>query len=48
MPEGLVVRNTKFGKSRLLALHPSTRKVLEHYLERRGQEAGRARTSLSP
>jgi integrase len=39
-PEGLIVRNTKFGKSRLLALHPSTRKVLEHYLERRSQEAG--------
>ena len=39
-PEGLVVRNTKFGKSRLLALHPSTRKVLDHYIERRGQEAG--------
>jgi integrase len=38
--EGLVVRNTKFGKSRLLALHPSTRKVLERYLERRSQEAG--------
>ena len=39
-PAGLVVRNTKFGKSRLLVLHPSTQKVLDHYLERRGQEAG--------
>jgi integrase len=38
--DGLVIRNTKFGKSRLLALHPSTRKVLEQYLERRGGEAG--------
>jgi integrase/recombinase XerD len=38
--EGLLIRNTKFGKSRLLALHPSTRKVLDRYLERRGQEAG--------
>ncbi len=38
--EGLVIRNTKFGKSRLLALHPSTRKALDRYLERRGQEAG--------
>jgi integrase/recombinase XerD len=38
--EGLVIRNTKFGKSRLLALHPSTRRALDHYLERRGQEAG--------
>lgn len=38
-PEGLVVRNTKFGKSRLLPLHPSTRKQLEDYLERRLQKA---------
>lgn len=42
--EGLVVRNAKFGKSRLLALHPSTRKVLDHYIERRGQEAGACRS----
>jgi integrase len=39
-PEGLVVRNTKFGKSRLLPLHPSTRERLEDYLERRLQTAG--------
>lgn len=39
-PEGLVVRKTKFGKSRLLPLHPSTRVRLESYLERRLQEAG--------
>jgi len=39
-PEGLVVRNTKFAKSRLLPLHPSTRERLEDYLERRRQEAG--------
>jgi len=39
-PEGLIVRNTKFGKSRLLPLHPSARKALDHYLERRGQEGG--------
>ena len=39
-PAGLIMRRTKFGKSRLLALHPSTRKALENYLERRGQEAG--------
>ncbi len=38
-PEGLIVRNTKFGKSRFLALHASTRKVLGQYIERRGQEA---------
>lgn len=37
--EGLVVRHTKFGKSRLLALHPSTRKVLEQYIECRSREA---------
>ena len=39
-PEGLVVHNTKFGKSRLLALHPSTRKVLEQYIECRSRAAG--------
>jgi integrase len=38
--EGLVIGNTKFGKSRLLVLHSSTRKVLGLYLTRRGQEAG--------
>ncbi len=39
-PEGLVVRRTKFGKSRLLPLHTTTRTALDHYLERRGREAG--------
>ncbi len=39
-PEGLVVRNTKFGKSRLLPLHETTRKRLEDYLELRFREAG--------
>jgi len=39
-PEGIVIRNTKFGKSRLLPLHPTTRKRLKDYLERRIQEAG--------
>jgi len=38
-PDGLIVRNSKFAKSRLLPLHPSTRSRLEHYLERRFQEA---------
>lgn len=38
--EGLVVRHTKFGKSRLLPLHETTRNALDHYLEHRGQEAG--------
>ena len=38
-PDGFIVRNSKFAKSRLLPLHPSTRSRLEHYLERRVQEA---------
>ena len=38
--EGLVIRNTKFGKSRLLPFHPSTRNALDHYRARRSQEAG--------
>jgi integrase len=31
----LTIRNTKFGKSRLVPLHPSTRKVLSAYAKRR-------------
>jgi integrase len=38
--QGLVVRHSKFGKSRLLPLHPSTRERLTHYGQRRLQEAG--------
>ena len=38
--EGLVVRNTKFGKSRLLPLHRTTRKALDDYLQRRCQQSG--------
>ena len=38
--EGLVIRDTKFGKSRLLPLHPSMREALDHYLARRSREAG--------
>jgi integrase len=34
-PEGLVVRSTKFAKSRLLPLHATTRARLESYLARR-------------
>ena len=37
--DGLVVRNAKFAKSRLLPLHPSAKSQLEHYLEHRSQEA---------
>jgi integrase len=36
--EGLVVRHTKFGKSRLLPLHGTTRTALAAYLVRRRQE----------
>lgn len=39
-PEGLVVRNTKFAKSRLLPLHATTRVRLDSYLARRIQQAG--------
>lgn len=42
-PQGLVVRNTKFGKSRLLPLHATTRERLESYLVRRLREAGACR-----
>jgi integrase/recombinase XerD len=37
---GLVVRNTKCGKSRLLPLHATTKERLESYLARRCREAG--------
>jgi integrase len=37
--EGLVVRHTKFGKSRLLPLHRTTRNALAPYLVRRRREA---------
>lgn len=37
--DGLVVRNTKFAKSRLLPLHQSAKRQLDHYLERRVQQA---------
>lgn len=39
-PQGLIVRNTKFGKSRMLPLHTTTRERIESYLERRLREAG--------
>jgi integrase len=38
--EGLVIRHTKFEKSRLLPLHGTTRNALDQYLASRGQEAG--------
>ena len=41
--QGLVVQHTKFGKSRLLPLHATTRARLESYLVRRLREAGACR-----
>ena len=37
--DGLIVRNAKFAKSRLLPLHPSAKSQLESYLENRLHEA---------
>jgi integrase len=39
-PDGLVIRKTKFKKSRLLPLHPTTWAALERYLDRRRRVAG--------
>ena len=39
-PDGLVIRNTKFGKTRLVPLHPSAHCGLERYLLRRRRVAG--------
>lgn len=36
--DGLIVRETKFGKSRMVALHPSTRDALNRYLSARRKE----------
>jgi integrase len=36
----LTVRQTKFGKSRLLPLHPTTRAALQRYAERRDRHLG--------
>jgi len=33
--DGLVIRNTKFGKSRLIPLHPTAQAALERYLPKR-------------
>jgi len=38
--DGLVIRETKFRKSRLVPLHPSARAALDHYLRRRRQVPG--------
>ena len=39
-PDGLYIRETKFRKSRLVPLHPTTAKQLSLYLDRREQLAG--------
>lgn len=41
--DGLVVRDTKFGKSRMVALHPTTRDALNAYLRVRRKETTRDR-----
>ena len=38
-PDGLVIRKTKFRKSRLVTLHPTTRAALDDYLVKRTQLA---------
>ena len=35
--DGLIIRNGKFGKQRLIALQPSTRQALEAYLATRAR-----------
>ena len=40
VPDGLIVRQTKFRKSRLIGLHHSTRTALNRYLEIRKQYGG--------
>ena len=37
-PDGLIVRDAKFGKSRMVALHPTTRDALNRYLVARRSE----------
>jgi integrase len=39
-PDGLYIRDTKFRKSRLVPIHPTTRSQLDLYLHRRQQLAG--------
>jgi len=38
--DGLVIRKTKFGKTRLVPLHPSAQSGIEQYLDRRRAVAG--------
>jgi integrase/recombinase XerD len=41
-PDGLMIRESKFKKSRMVPLHDTTRDMLEHYLKRRCRQAGAA------
>ena len=41
-PDGLLIRESKFKKSRLLPLHDTTRAALGHYLRQRRQVAGQS------
>ncbi len=37
-PDGLIIRDTKFGKTRMVALHPTARDALNRYLTTRRKE----------
>ena len=39
-PDGLIIRKTKFGKTRLVPLHPSAQRGLDQYLQRWRAKAG--------
>ena len=43
----LTIRGTKFGKSRVVPIHPSTRKVLSNYASRRDRFLGAGRQPFS-
>ena len=46
-PDGLIIRDTKFGKTRMVALHPSTRQALNRY-RREGRADEGARCEVTP
>ena len=39
-PDGLVIRESKYGKSRLVPIHASTREALGHYVAQRARHGG--------
>ena len=47
-PEGLLIRESKFKKSRLLPLHNTTRTALEQYLRQRRRVAGHVLLDAPP